>query len=91
MPSFYHPPDGQNQMAMNPYSFGNPELTVDMLGTMMQMQGLDSQPHPNSAAPAQALSPQALLEQQFKINQLQQLQQLQNHIFQQQARPSFFS
>ena len=36
---------------------------------------------------SQHYSPHLLLEQQFKLTQLQQLQQLQNQIFQQQVNP----
>jgi hypothetical protein len=49
--------------------------------------GMDSQP-PSMSVSSQPLaftSQAALLEQQFKLSQLQQLQQLQNQIFQQQV------
>ncbi|RDB30824.1 hypothetical protein Hypma_005795 [Hypsizygus marmoreus] len=58
-----------------------PQLAMDMLGNMMQMQGIESQ---NNTPASPSYNPQSLLEQQFKLTQLQQLQQLQNQIFQQQ-------
>jgi len=68
---------------------------MDMLGDLMQMsfQGLDpnsSQPSSSpsilTGAPAMAYHPQQLLlEHQFRLSQLQQLQQLQRQIFQQQV------
>ncbi|KII87598.1 hypothetical protein PLICRDRAFT_54681 [Plicaturopsis crispa FD-325 SS-3] len=60
----------------------NIQIQTEILGNMMAMQGVDGQ---QSLSPqSQYSSPQLLLEQQFKLNQLQQLQQLQNQIFQQQ-------
>ncbi|KAG6831206.1 hypothetical protein H0H87_005922 [Tephrocybe sp. NHM501043] len=59
----------------------NPQLSLDMINNLMSMQGVESQaPSPNSSS----YNAQTMLEQQFKLTQLQQLQQLQNQIFQQQ-------
>lgn len=74
-----------------------PQLNMDLLGNLMSMQGVESQSQANNnggipTSPHQTQSqynPQLLLEQQFKLTQLQQLQQLQNQIFQQQARKRF--
>ncbi|KAF8916708.1 hypothetical protein CPB85DRAFT_1386587 [Mucidula mucida] len=69
-----------------------PQLDMEMLGSLMSMQGIDSPQHPLSgASPSQthfppnsnANNPQMIIEQ-YKLAQLQQLQQLQNQIFQQQ-------
>ncbi len=70
-----------------------PQLDMEMLGSLMSMQGIDSPQHPLSgASPSQthfppnsnANNPQMIIEQ-YKLAQLQQLQQLQNQIFQQQV------
>src|SRR6266550_6324372 len=68
---------------------------MDMLGDLMHMsfQGLDSNSSQTSSSPsiptggpAMAYHPQQLLlEHQFRLSQLQQLQQLQHQIFQQQV------
>ncbi|KAH9922539.1 uncharacterized protein B0H18DRAFT_1018074 [Fomitopsis serialis] len=57
--------------------FGSDALQHMMpsMDTSAQQQGVQQSSQP---------TPQALLEQQFRLNQLQQLQQLQNQIFQQQ-------
>jgi hypothetical protein len=64
----------------------NPQLNLnnqlELLGNMMALQGMDS------AANLSQYNPQLLLEQHVKLTQLQQLQQLQNHIFQQQVSVS---
>jgi hypothetical protein len=60
------------------YNF-QPPNQLDLLGNMMAMQGIESP----TALPQ--FAPHLLLEQQFKLSQLQQLQQLQNQIFQQQV------
>ena len=83
LPIFYNPSRAQQQTMPMPNS-----PTIDILGTMMQMQGLESQAAPSATSPA--FQSQSLLEQQFKLSQLQQLQQLQNQIFQQQASPPPF-
>lgn len=67
----------------------NPQLTMEMLGSMMQIQGIESQT--TSPTSPQPFNPQSMLEQQFKLTQLQQLQQLQNHIFQQQVKSLQFT
>jgi len=79
-PIFYNPSPAQQQTMPMPNS-----PTIDILGTLMQMQGLESQATPPAISPA--FQSQSLLEQQFKLSQLQQLQQLQNQIFQQQVGP----
>jgi hypothetical protein len=61
----------------------NLSLDMDVVGNFMTMQGIEGQ-QPLSPSQA-AYNPQALLEQQFKATQLQQLQQLQNQIFLQQV------
>ena len=63
----------------------NTNLSMDMnvVGNFMPMPGIEGQ---QPLSPSQAsYNPQALLEQQFKVTQLQQLQQLQNQIFLQQV------
>ncbi|KAF7983465.1 hypothetical protein HWV62_21754 [Athelia sp. TMB] len=64
-------------------SNGGTPMEMDLIGSFMAMQGIESQPalSPNTQG---SYNPQALLEQQFKLTQLQQLQQLQQQIFQQQ-------
>jgi hypothetical protein len=61
----------------------NPQISMDMLGSLMQ--SIDTQSH-GTMSPQGPFNPQSMLEQQFKLTQLQQLQQLQNQIFQQQVR-----
>jgi hypothetical protein len=61
----------------------NARLDMELLGNLMAMQGIEGQPGPNHQHPQ--YTPQLLLEQQFKLTQLQQLQQLQHQIFQQQV------
>lgn len=72
-----------------------PQLDMEMLGNLMSMQGLTSLHHHQLGAASTSQShfpstsntanPQMMMEQQFKLAQLQQLQQLQNQIFQQQV------
>lgn len=71
----------------------NSQFNIELLGNFMQMQGIDPPLPPASmSSPTIApYNPQLLLEQQFKLTQLQQLQQLQNQIFQQQVGNSFHS
>ncbi|KAG1716836.1 hypothetical protein ID866_358 [Astraeus odoratus] len=65
----------------------NPPLDLLTMSNLMPLQGLDPN-HPN-LSPTSTFTPQILLEQQYKLTQLHQLQQLQNQIqnqiFQQQA------
>jgi hypothetical protein len=73
---------GMHPSSMN---VNNTNLSIDMdvVGNFMAMQGIEGQ---QSLSPSQAsYNPQALLEQQFKVTQLQHLQQLQNQIFLQQV------
>jgi hypothetical protein len=65
-------------------NISNAQVNMDLLGNLMTAQGIEGQPNP-----AQQYTPQLLLEQQFKLTQLQQLLQLQNQIFQQQVRLSY--
>lgn len=69
---------------MHQSSNTNMPLDMDLLGNLMAMQGIESQTALMSNQQA-SYNPQVLLEQQFKLTQLQQLQQLQNQIFQQQV------
>lgn len=90
MPMFqFNGSPSPTSMSMQPGSISQnmgSQLNLDLLGSLMSMQGIE--PHPQSGMPSgQApYNPQLMLEQQFKLAQLQQLQQLQNQIFQQQAR-----
>lgn len=81
---FGYNPQAQGTQQSMPFGIQMPMNTMDLLGNMMNvqgMQGIESQSNPGSAS----FSPQALLEQQVKLSQLQQLQQLQNQILQTQA------
>lgn len=82
-------PLGMLGHGMQPSSNTNMPLDMDLLGNLMGMQGIETQAAmmSNQQAP---YNPQVLLEQQFKLTQLQQLQQLQNQIFQQQVNNNFF-
>lgn len=66
-------------------------LDLMAMSNLMSLQGLDSAPTTLPTPSPAALTPQMLLEQQYKLTQLHQLQQLQNQIqsqiFQQQASP----
>ncbi|KAF9239884.1 hypothetical protein BU15DRAFT_46179 [Melanogaster broomeanus] len=79
MPSALPNFTGSNSTSFN-------QQPLDLMA-MMSMQGMDSS-HPTVPSAA-TLTPQMLLEQQYKLTQLHQLQQLQNQIqnqiFQQQA------
>lgn len=57
---------------------------IDMLENLMALQERAGQAAA-SAQVGQSTTPQMLLEQQMRLNHLQQLQQLQNQIFQQQV------
>ena len=56
---------------------GGMQVSMDVLESFMAIQ---------DAGSGQPTSPQVLMEQQLRLSQLQQLQQLQNQIFQQQVR-----
>ncbi|KAG5733259.1 hypothetical protein E4T56_gene20859 [Termitomyces sp. T112] len=78
--------DGQqNYMAYNQPPSMPPlmsqTLNVDILNNLMSIQGIESAP---TSPTSPHINAPGLLEQQFKLTQLQQLQQLQNQIFQQQ-------
>ncbi|KAF8068736.1 hypothetical protein FPV67DRAFT_1414466 [Lyophyllum atratum] len=77
--NMYSMPYGPMQSSM--HQNANPELSMDVLNNLMSMQGIDSQP---TSPVSPQYNPQSVLEHQFKLTQLQQLQQLQNQIFQQQ-------
>lgn len=80
-----HPHDMHSSMNANQSNMSN--LEMDALGNFMAMQGIESPP---ALSPSQApYNPQVLLEQQIKVTQLQQLQQLQNQIFMQQVSKYF--
>lgn len=65
----------------------NPPLDLLAMSNVMSLQGLD--PNHQNLPSTSTFTPQVLLEQQYKLTQLHQLQQLQNQIqnqiFQQQA------
>jgi hypothetical protein len=71
----------------NPPPF-NPQLDLMAMSNLMSMQGMDSTSLP-SLPSSTNLTPQVIFEQQYKLTQLHQLQQLQNQIqnqiFQQQV------
>lgn len=87
--------NSQQSQSMMPGLSMPPQLDMEMLGNLMSMQGLASPHHHQlgAASPSQShfpstsntANPQMIMEQQFKLAQLQQLQQLQNQIFQQQV------
>jgi hypothetical protein len=58
-------------------------LDMDVMGNFISMQGIEGQQQVSPTQPP--YNPQMVLEQQFKVTQLQQLQQLQNQIFLQQV------
>ena len=61
---------------------GMQQLPNELIGSM---GGAVMSPQQGNMDGGQQFNPQLLLEQQFKLTQLQQLQQLQNQIFQQQV------
>ncbi|KAF9449835.1 hypothetical protein P691DRAFT_790295 [Macrolepiota fuliginosa MF-IS2] len=75
---------------LSPISSLQNQLTMNMLNNMMQIQSagdqlMSGQQTQGGGASNMQYNNQAMfVEQQFKLNQLQQLQQLQNQIFQQQ-------
>jgi hypothetical protein len=84
------PPPQTTNVPLSPVSNLQNQLTMNMLNNMLQIQhvgdqltGITAQQTPGSNM---QYHPQAIfVEQQFKLSQLQQLQQLQNQIFQQQV------
>jgi len=78
---------------LSPVSNLQNQLTMNMLNNMMQIQNVGDQLAGITAQQTQGVgpsnmqyNPQAMfVEQQFKLSQLQQLQQLQNQIFQHQV------
>ena len=62
------------------------QVSMDMLENLLAMQDPASQGGGHQGHGQSSATPQALLEHQLRLNQLQQLQQLQNQIFQQQVR-----
>lgn len=80
-------PGAQSSAGMQPFipPHGRSQINMDLLGSLMQMQGIDSPSSATMSPQTSSYNPQLMLEQQFKLSQLQQLQQLQNQIFQQQA------
>jgi hypothetical protein len=79
--SYSHTPQNSQQplQQLGLQSHMNPQMTLELLGSMMQ--GVESQ----AGSSTSNFSQHTMLEQQFKLTQLQQLQQLQNQIFQQQV------
>lgn len=75
-------PAQPSMLAHSMHTSNGAPMDMDLIGSFMTMQGIESQSSNTQAA----YNPQALLEQQFKLTQLQQLQQLQQQIFQQQVR-----
>ena len=80
-------PPPSPQMAAN-----QNQLAITLLNNLLSMQGIENSilsqqsttpTSPTSSQPS--YNPQLLLEQQIKLTQLQQLQQLQSQIFQQQV------
>ncbi|KAH7919048.1 hypothetical protein BV22DRAFT_1134138 [Leucogyrophana mollusca] len=71
-------PTGVNNFSATANSNFNPGLNMDLSSMGNFMQGMESTPQAMTA-PAQ-FTPQMLLEQQYKLTQLHQLQQLQNQI-----------
>lgn len=73
--------------------FGQQNLDLVAMSNLMSLHGLEPTATSSSHTSPAAFTPQMLLEQQYKLTQLHQLQQLQNQIqsqiFQQQARPFF--
>lgn len=78
--------------AMHP-SFNGSNTTmpfdIEALGSLMQ--GIEGQAPLSPNQQAASYNPHMMLEQQFKLTQLQQLQQLQNQIFQQQVSKHTFA
>src|SRR4051812_23070732 len=68
--------NGSSNLATPSPGQSDAQFNMDLLGNLMQ--AID----PKSAAQQSQYNPHVLLEHQFKLNQLQQLQQLQNQIFQ---------
>lgn len=62
----------------NPPPF-NQQFDLMTMSNLMSMQGMDSSSLPALPSPA-GLTPQVIFEQQYKLTQLHQLQQLQNQI-----------
>lgn len=81
-PSLMSMQQQQHQHSINPSNVG-----MDVLESMIAMQERAVQA--SGSQGVTTTTPQMLLEQQVRLNQLQQLQQLQNQIFQQQVCPFF--
>lgn len=89
LPAHRIPSTLQNFAGSNNTPFNHQPLDLMAMPNLISLQGLDTPPT-NHHSPA-ALTPQMLLDQQYKLTQLHTLQQLQNQIqsqiFQQQASP----
>jgi hypothetical protein len=91
------PMDDDDAPPSPPMSTPQNQLAISLLNNLLQMQGLENtilnqqntntSPSPSSSPSTTqpSYNPQLLLEQQIKLTQLQQLQQLQSQIFQQQV------
>lgn len=66
------------------------QVNMEMFESLLALQDPQAQTSQHQGHSTPGANPQALLEHQLRLNQLQQLQQLQNQIFQQQVR-SWFS
>lgn len=91
--------DKDNDGSPPPMSAPQNQLAINLLNNLLQMQGLENtilaqqtaattpatSPSSSPSTTQAAYNPQLLLEQQIKLTQLQQLQQLQSQIFQQQV------
>ena len=79
----------QQQLSFSQQQLGNlqQQVSMEMLENLLAMQDPAAQGGGHQGHGQSSATPQALLEHQLRLNQLQQLQQLQNQIFQQQVRP----
>ena len=82
------PPGSQPQQMNFQQQLGTlqQQVNMDMLENILAMQDPQGQANQHGGHQAAGANPQTLLEHQLRLNQLQQLQQLQNQIFQQQVR-----
>lgn len=86
------PPPQATNVPLSPGANLQNQLTMNMLNNMLQIQhvgdqltGITAQQTSGGGSANVQYNSQAVFEQQFKLSQLQQLQQLQNQIFQHQV------